>query len=122
MIFTSYHAMTVKLLKEGIQPISISRWQPRWMKKGNQKIYLPLAPTSDMLKKGYDWEIFHTQILAPLDITQVKTELLELGSGKDIALLCYEKLDYTCHRHVVREWFTTAGIDCTEWKPGEIKA
>ena len=36
-----------------------------------------------------------------------------------VALLCYEKDAAECHRHVVADWMTKAGIEVVEWEPSE---
>jgi hypothetical protein len=35
--------------------------------------------------------------------------------GKDIALVCYEKPEDFCHRHLVAEWLKKFGYCCEEF-------
>ena len=39
----------------------------------------------------------------------------ELIGATDICLLCYEKPDDFCHRHLIAKWFAKAGIDVVEY-------
>ena len=32
-----------------------------------------------------------------------------------IVLICYEKPDDFCHRHLVANWFNENGVNCKEW-------
>ena len=58
-------------------------------------------------------------MLAPLTAQQVVEELRSrLPDGaKDIALVCYEKPNDFCHRHLVGKWLRENGIECREWEP-----
>lgn len=55
-----------------------------------------------------------TFLLDRLDQTSSK-----VWNSKDvnIALLCYEKPEDFCHRHLVAEWLTKYGFLCSEYKP-----
>lgn len=94
-------------------------------------VYKKLAPTYQILmdyKKAADgsWESlywaqtkyvtrYRAQILDNLDPQQVVRELENLANGQDIVLLCYERPDAFCHRHLVAEWLKSHGILCEEW-------
>lgn len=36
--------------------------------------------------------------------------------GKDICLICYEKPNDFCHRHLVADWFRENGYEAVEFK------
>ena len=80
--------------------------------------YHKLAPTKDILftyKRDYDIsryvEEYHRQVLNKLDAFQVVEEL-----GIDSILLCYEKPDEFCHRHLVSAWLRDkTGIEIEEY-------
>ena len=128
MIYTSYFAK-LKSLPENIIPISICGKAPDWY-KGLQ--YKKLAPKYDFFMKwkenhdnDYYIKCFNEQVLNKLCIYDVMRDLLELtnmtdrigiGGGKDICLICYEKPDDFCHRHLVADWFGKYGIKCKEWQ------
>ncbi len=109
MIYTSYFG-NLRNIPESIVPISICGKTPDWY-KGNQ--YKKLAP-----KYGFfmEWkrnrnnqfyiEEFKKQVLLPLNRTIVISELLSLSNNKDIVLLCYEKPNEFCHRHLVATWLS----------------
>ena len=128
MIYTSYFAK-LKSLPDNIIPISICGKAPDWY-KGLQ--YKKLAPKYDFFIKwkenhnnDYYIKCFNEQVLNKLYIYDVMRDLLELtnmtdrigiGGGKDICLICYEKPDDFCHRHLVADWFGKYGIKCKEWQ------
>ena len=122
MIYTSYF-VKLKSLPKDVIPISICGKAPDWY-KGLQ--YKKLAPKYDFFmkwKKNHDNDYyikcFNEQILSKLDPLQV---LLDLNAkvgfenrDKDICLICYEKPEEFCHRHLVAEWFNKNGYKCKEW-------
>lgn len=132
MIFTSYFAKLNKLPKNVI-PISICGKAPAWY-TGAQ--YKKLAPRYDFFMKWketndneYYVERFQTEVLDTLSITRVLTELHMLlpydirvnitSSVHDnpdwhIALICYEKPNDFCHRHLVADWLRINGCECKE--------
>ena len=119
MIYTSYFAKVNKL-PEDIVPISISAKPPR----GYQGLqYKKLAPTYQILM---DWkttgdteeyiEAYDENVLCDLRQAKVVAELMQLSEGKDVALICFEKSEDFCHRHLVAEWLTKAGFECKEYQ------
>lgn len=128
MIYTSYFAK-LNSLPDNIIPISICGKAPDWY-KGLQ--YKKLAPKYDFFMKwkenhdnDYYIKCFNEQVLNKLDIYTVMRDLIDLaglteyigiGSNKDICLICYEKSDDFCHRHLVADWLNKNGIKCEEYK------
>ena len=116
MIYTSYFARCNKLPK-GLVPISIARQAPAGY-KGLE--YKTLAPTWDILseyKRTKDERIYIQQYnyqLFLLSADQVVKELKELAQSNQIILLCYEKPNDFCHRHLVAQWLTEHGYDTQE--------
>ena len=74
-----------------------------------------LAPTNEILlryKEDHDEEsyakTYREQILGNLDVDKVAEYL----QGR--ILLCYERPEAFCHRHIVAKWLNDNGYDCTE--------
>ena len=122
MIYTSYFAK-LKSLPDNIIPISICGKAPDWY-KGLQ--YKKLAPKYDFFmrwKETHDNEYyircFNEQVLNKLNILNVIRDLIDLTpgdmTGKTICLVCYEKPDDFCHRHLVADWLNKNGFKCEEW-------
>ena len=124
MIYTSYFAK-LKSLPDNIIPISICGKAPDWY-KGLQ--YKKLAPKYDFFmewKKTHDNDYyikcFNEQILDKLNALTVMRDLVDLvnstenHTGKEIALICYEKPSDFCHRHLVADWLRKNGLQCEEW-------
>lgn len=117
-IYTSYFAK-LKSLPENIVSISICGKAPDWY-TGLQ--YKKLAPKYGFFmewKKTHDndyyIEHFDSEVLNLLDAKTIYEELSKMSSGKDIALICYEKPSDFCHRHLVAKWLTKNGIPCDEY-------
>lgn len=116
MIYTSYFANMRYLSETDIKKcISIALAPPPGY-TGAQ--YKKLAPLRYILK---DYQIdkneekykrnYIRQVLNNLDPYEIAKEL----DGK--ILLCFETPEKFCHRHLVAEWFNSAGIDCGEIVP-----
>lgn len=108
-IYTSYFA-NLKNLPETIVPISICGKAPDGY---NGWQYKKLAPKWEFFKKyketldkDYYIKCFNEQVLNGLDPNTVIKEISVYSGGKDIALICYEKPEDFCHRHLVADWIT----------------
>lgn len=122
MIYTTYFAQLKKLPKD-IIPISICGKAPKWY-TGLQ--YKKLAPKYDFFmkwKKNHDneyyTECFKEQVLDKLDPMRIYCELCSLAHNDKIALVCYEKPEDFCHRHLVAHWLEERGFDIKEWNKDE---
>ena len=118
MIYTSYFAK-LKDLPNHIIPFSICWKAPDWYKGLQYKI---LAPKYDFFiewKRNQDNEYyikcFYERVLNKLNPSDVAKELYSISHGHDIALICYERPENFCHRHIVAEWLQTNGILCEEY-------
>ncbi len=123
-IFTSYFGRKAMLEKEGIVPISISLWKPKWY-EGLQ--LLQVAPKAFMLKEDLTQQqyidCYKRCVTDRLRVEEVVMWIENLSQGKDAALLCYEKPGDFCHRHLLAEWMTKeSGLVVEEWEPAETEA
>lgn len=106
-IYTSYFAK-LKSLPPDIVPIAICAKLPNWY---TGKCYKKVAPKYGFFmqwKQNHDnaryTALFKKEVLAELKFVDVISELFQISSGKDIALICYEKPGDFCHRHIVADW------------------
>jgi len=109
-IYTSYYAKLRKL-PENIIPISIALYTPKFYKG---LVYKKLSPTANILSlyktngnKNMFEESFQKQVLSNLKYGDVINDLKLLSNDNDIALVCYEKSDDFCHRHIVAKWLSS---------------
>lgn len=117
--YTSYFA-NIKKLPKDVVPISICGKAPEGY-TGLQ--YKKLAPSwsiwSEWKYDHHNNEIytarFNNEILANLDVNIVMRQLLELTGGKSFCLICYEKPQDFCHRHLVADWMKSVGINIEEY-------
>ena len=135
MLYTTYFA-NIKNLPPNTITVSICGKAPQgW----NGLEYRKLAPKwsffsvwKETKDNDYYIEHFNKEVLEPLNIIRVTTELQVLlpyeireqmqnavwnDDKFHLALVCYEKPDDFCHRHLVAEWLSQHGFPCTEWKP-----
>ena len=120
-IYTSYFAM-VRHLPEELCKVSISLYSPPGFTGASLSV---LAPSKQLLadyKQNKDerayTERFHKQ-LQSLSVENIVHRLEQLSTGKDCVLLCYEKTENFCHRHLVAQWQRDAGYDVEEWRKEE---
>ena len=111
-IFTGNFGNIKKYREAGLTTVSIARFN-RWY---NGAKMMDLAPTAAMI---HDPEDIYTpkfaSILANLSAEETFKKLETLSEGKDIVLLCYEKVGDFCHRHLVANWLTqNLGIEIKE--------
>ena len=121
MIYTSYFAK-LKYLPKDIVPISICGKSPEWYKGIQYKVLAPKYKFFMEWKKNKDndyyIEHFQKKVLDTLEVETVINRLYELSEGKDICLLCYEKPNDFCHRHLVSNWLKENKIECEEYRYG----
>lgn len=118
-IYTSYFGMLRKLERAGIEPVAICRGKPKWFKG---RCLDRLAPTWLMMQMQLPefWESY-AEMLEHMDAREVAESLWRWRRRgcKAVAMVCYEKDAAECHRHVVADWMTKAGIEVVEWEPSE---
>ena len=117
LIYTTYFS-NLRNLPKSITPISIAGKSPDWFDGIEFK---KLAPKYQFFKiwketknNNYYIKCFRDQVLKDLNIDDVVEELSMISNGK-FALVCYEKPNEFCHRHLVAEWLQENGYDCMEY-------
>ena len=112
---TSYFAR----LKEIENPISICGKAPDWYKGPQFKKLAPKLWFFELYKSGeitseeYT-EAYYAEVLNHLDPQEIVNKLIQVYNTKDFTLICYEKPEDFCHRHLVAEWLKNAGYDIEE--------
>ena len=138
MIYTTYFSK-LKDLPSNIIPIAICGKSPDWYRGLEYKKLAPKYSFFKVWKETHDNEFyikcFEEQVLNNLNVLDVVTDLYSMISDPSIqqylymvncppwandryhiALVCYEKPDNFCHRHLVAEWFNKHHIQCEEYK------
>lgn len=142
MIYTSYFG-NLKNLNDNYIPISICGKAPYWFYQGRKyknlapkyKFFMEWKENKD---NDFYIQHFKEEILDTLNINKVlydlycsipdvKRLILDLECDEDgnqinwyeskiihIVLICYEKPEDFCHRHLVADWFNENGIKCEE--------
>ena len=116
--FTSYYS-GIRVLPEGVVPISIAGWPPEGWTGPQFKALAPKRAFFLEWKKNHDngfyAKHFQEEVLRPLNPREVWSGLLVLSGGAPFALCCYERSGGFCHRHLVSEWLRSAGYDIAEF-------
>jgi uncharacterized protein YeaO (DUF488 family) len=110
-IYTSYFG-NIKNIPKDIIPISISLYTPKYFIGDS---YIDVAPTKEILmdwkngKKddeaiGHYIRMYKSKVLRKLDAQKIYNNLKLLSKGKDVVLICYEKPNEFCHRHLLAEF------------------
>lgn len=109
MIYTGYFANLKKYKQNGLQTVSVARFNPSWY---NGVSFSELSP-SDKLLGDYKLagiseeeyaERYKEEITRPSSRMMIeKLKEKALTGTKDMVLLCYEKPDEFCHRHILAE-------------------
>jgi len=115
IIYTSYFGGVRKFNLPQDKLVSISQWPPKGY---TGEKYKQLAPTPGIIKDYKAGKLsnedyvprYIREVLDKLDPIKVYHEL----NGK--ILLCYEKSEDFCHRHLVWRWFLENNCDCEEWE------
>jgi hypothetical protein len=102
-IYTSYFAK----YKNGINAVSIARGTPKWF---NGKSIIEFAPPRYMI--NYSPEDYKKEFKKVVIEKTAKNGLNKLQEGD--VLLCYEKPNEFCHRHIIAEWLRGLGYDVQE--------
>ena len=125
MVYTTYFAR-IKDLPDNVIPIAIcSGHLPeglqhlRWYKKLGPKwsFFKIWKQTHD---NDYYTKHFNQEVLGVLNPDEVVKELNKFIRNypidTSIALVCYEKPEDFCHRHLVADWLTKAGYPVKEYE------
>ena len=119
MLYTSYFS-NIKKLPKDIIPISIAAKAPSWYNGYEYKVLAPSFSIFKEYKETLNEEQYVSrysyEILRKLNPHYIARDLLKLSNNKSFALICYEKPDKFCHRHLVSFWLTFNGWACDEWR------
>ena len=93
------------------QRILITRYYPRGVKKTHFDDWVrELAPSRELLKQYKEgeitWDKFEKKFMIEMNDHESIEKLQSLSTqakNKPITLLCYEKNDHDCHRHLVQD-------------------
>lgn len=113
-IYTSYFGQLKNLAKDGIITVSIARYTPGYFKG---RVLLEVAPTGPMLKmEDEEYRKAYAEILRHVDAVKFYRAVQQIGGGRHVALLCYEKPGEFCHRRLLAEWLERSlGIEVLEY-------
>lgn len=120
MIYTSYFG-NIRRLPNNCEPVSIAQWAPKGYKGYTMKMLAPSpmllswwkkSPKTEVEKEKYT--IIYNKQLSAFDPHKVAKLLIDGCKGKIPTLVCFEKPNDFCHRHLVAKWFNEHGIECKE--------
>lgn len=120
-IWTTYYA-NLKKLPGYILPVSIAGWAPKGWGREEYKKVAPKKSWFWEYKKTGDQEFYvakyYETVLSGLTKESVVKDLENIISRHpectEIALVCYEKPEDFCHRHILAAWLENYNIK--EWE------
>ncbi len=120
-IYTSYFGKLNTIPIGAITPIAICGKVPEWYTGIHYKKLAPKYKFFQECKQNQDNDFyiqhFNDEVLASINAAAVYDELENLSNGNDCVLLCYEKSEDFCHRHLVADWLeTNLNIKVVEWE------
>jgi len=128
MIYTSYFA-NIKNLPPNIVPVAICGKSPKGWKGLEYKKLAPKYKFFMEWKENNDNEFyiqhFKNEVLNCLNFKEALHDLAVLlktnpnydeDTHDSIALICYEKPEDFCHRHLVANWFIEHGYSVEEFE------
>lgn len=110
-IYTSYFANIDNLKKADIYCVAMCLKVPSFFNGPNIQSVAPTASILTEHKNNHDDEQYKKRYINEvLCIYRFHPEYLinllkNMSEGKDVALLCYERPEDFCHRHIFAEWF-----------------
>jgi len=118
MLYTTYFAKW-RSIPSDIAVVSICGKAPDWYQGIQYKKLAPRWGFFSEWKKNHNnhfyVERFNQEVLAHFDAKQVYDELTAITGSRDIALVCYERPEQFCHRHLVANWFRENGFAIKEY-------
>ena len=115
-----------ELAELGCVPVDISRGVPRFRTPYRYRLVRELAP-DDAAWAREDEEGFaasYRRQLEGIGLDAIIARLARISGehgGQPPVLLCYEREDQFCHRHVLRRWLRGHGVEITELQPGDLR-
>lgn len=124
MYFTSYFGNIKNINMKKYKLVCITNSKPSFCDSSIED-WSFLGPTKELLKLYKNNKINekeYTKIyLQYIDDkwTEIK-DFLHQHENENIVMLCYEKSTDFCHRHLLRTYLNTKGIDCKELTKDDI--
>ena len=124
-IYTSYYGR-MKYLPKNIIPVCISLSMPKEIILPRIKQLMPSWYILNEYKHTGNKEVytkrFNKEILGKTSVQEIMRYIrwiankYRANSDCSICLMCYEKSDDFCHRHIVSKWLRENGIECEEFR------
>ena len=118
-IYTSYFANWRNFPKNSVQ-VSVALYPPRTFKG---ETYKPLCPPKTLLNdyknkviNEFEYTDKFNEYLDNFESYKIFRDLEKICGDKDCILLCYEKPNDFCHRHIIADWFIKNGVYVEELK------
>jgi uncharacterized protein YeaO (DUF488 family) len=88
----------------------ITRYYPRGVRREHfDKWVRELAPSKDLLEEykngDLDWKKFQLTFkeqMRTAESKEILSSLADIAKNRNVTLLCYEKNEENCHRHIVQ--------------------
>lgn len=107
------------------QPVGISRGTPRFPVPYRYRMARELVPSRETfgLEDREEFERAYVAGLERIGLEAIVGKLERIGresGGAALVLLCFEREDQFCHRHLLRRWLRERGVEIRELKAGDL--
>ena len=116
MIYTSYFAQMKKLCNEFAKDsfVSIARYSPFWY---HGLALEALMPSKELLAGYRAGKITVEEYTKQFNAQLANLNVHDYGEAlQGHVLICFERSEEFCHRHLVTKWLNDNGYECEEWK------
>lgn len=110
MIYTSYFASKKWRDKKAV---SIARYTPKGIVVDGYPVLYPPADLLWAYKQGQINQEQYAEWYTKAVLNKINSEVVA-NDLCDKVMLCYEKSDSFCHRHIVAQWLRYNGYECEE--------
>ncbi len=114
-----------ELRKLPVLPVGISRGVPKFRLGYRYRRLMELAPSQETfaIEDREEFERAYRQGLEQIGLETIMRKLERISreaGGLPLALLCFERVDEFCHRHVLRDFLTERGVEIRELETGML--
>jgi len=125
MIYTSYFSKVAKIreFEENSSFICIARSQPKRCNFCTLPMLFPSSSLLNLYKSGLineqEFTVSYNKQFDSVNINYIRNMLFG-KEGIDTILLCWEKPEDFCHRHLLSKWLNKHGVECQEWNLDQL--
>ena len=106
MLYIGYIAKTEQYIQQGLKPVCIARFSPKWLNVDKWTIFAPSVELLTKFKNGeVDESQYKTLYLSELNRQKSMIDtIVKFANLDNVVMVCYEKPNKFCHRIILAEY------------------